>query len=149
MQTHSIEPAWRPSDALGIFASTLCVVHCVGTPILLSYSALLVRYLPGEEATHQALVAAVAVFGFAALVRGYRVHQRRQVPAMMLAGFACLFTGAVFGEELPAYLPEIAVTVVGSALMIASHVTNHMLCRACLTPVRCLSPLTSAATETR
>jgi hypothetical protein len=41
------------ADNLGIWASALCVVHCIATPILISMSAVFVHLIPGEEKTHR------------------------------------------------------------------------------------------------
>lgn len=138
MLSHKLKLSLRPSDAMGIVASTLCVIHCAAAPLLVSSTGFLARLVPGEEWTHRALVVAVAAFGLAALVRGYGVHRRRRVPALMVAGFACISLGAFFGEELAAFLPEIAVTMVGSVLLIASHVANYRLRRACSVCEPCL-----------
>ena len=37
-----------PVDQLGIWTSTLCVIHCLVTPIVLSISAVSAQFLPSE-----------------------------------------------------------------------------------------------------
>ncbi|MDB5099581.1 MAG: MerC mercury resistance protein [Cyanobacteria bacterium RYN_339] len=120
-----------PVDQLGMLASSLCVVHCIATPLLISWSSVLARAMPGEESTHRLLALAVAVFGASALARGYRVHRHKRVVGLMAAGLACIVAGAFGGERLPPMLPELAVTLAGSACMIVAHRINHSSCRAC------------------
>ncbi|WP_263379998.1 MerC domain-containing protein [Granulicella paludicola] len=119
------------SDRLGIWASGLCVVHCVLTPVLLSMSAVLAHLLPSEEGTHRTLALLVSLLGCLALVKGFRAHGRRLIPCLMAAGLACIFFGAFAGDHLAAHWEEVAITCAGSALMIAAHRLNHTFCRRC------------------
>jgi MerC mercury resistance protein len=119
------------ADNLGIWASALCVVHCIATPFLISMSVVLARVLPGEARTHRTLAVGVAVLGAMALAKGYRAHRRRRVLAVMAAGLGFIFFGAFFGERLPAHGFEVGVTMMGSVLMMTAHRMNHSFCRDC------------------
>ena len=128
-------PAYHPLvDRLGIWASALCVFHCILTPVLLSFSAVLAHLLPGDEQVHRSLAALVACFGAIALISGYRKHREISVLLMMAAGLCCIFGTAWFGDDLPSHLWEIGITMAGSVLMIAAHRHNHRSCRACERP---------------
>jgi len=48
------------ADKLGIWASALCVVHCIVTPVLISASAVFAHLIPGEEKTHRTLAVGIA-----------------------------------------------------------------------------------------
>lgn len=119
------------ADRLGIWASALCVVHCLLTPVLLSFSAVMAHLLPGEESTHRLLSVLVALFGAAALVRGFRVHQHRRVVVMMAGGLGCIAGTAWFGDRLPTHVWEVSITLLGSLLMITAHRLNHTFCQQC------------------
>jgi hypothetical protein len=119
------------ADNLGIWASALCVVHCIVTPVLISMSVVLARFIPGEEKTHRTLAVGIAALGAIALVQGFRTHGRRRILGMMALGLGLIFAGAFFGDRLPAHGYEVAVTMTGSVLMIAAHRMNHTFCRAC------------------
>src|SRR3954468_6393038 len=67
------------ADNLGIWASALCVVHCIVTPVLLSVSSAFARFIPGEETTHRMLAVGVAALGAIALIKGFRTHGRRRI----------------------------------------------------------------------
>jgi uncharacterized membrane protein YfcA len=120
-----------PVDQIGIWASSLCVVHCLLTPVVLSLSTVFAHFLPSEELTHRILVVSIALVGVIALVRGYRNHKRRRVPLLMVIGLAFIFGGALYGEHLPSHATEVAITLIGSGFMIAAHRTNHTFCRSC------------------
>lgn len=118
-------------DQLGIWASILCVVHCIATPVLLSASAVFAHLLPGEEKTHRTLAIAIALFGAVALIHGFRTHRRIRILLLMAAGMLCIFVGAYVGDRLPTHLDEMLITALGSALMISAHRLNHTFCGRC------------------
>jgi uncharacterized membrane protein YfcA len=120
-----------PVDQIGIWTSTLCVIHCLLTPVLLSISAVSAHFLPSEERTHRTLAVAIAALGAIALVRGYRRHRSSRVLVLMVVGLVFIFAGAYWGNRLPSHTAEVIVTLIGSAFMIAAHRTNHTFCRDC------------------
>jgi hypothetical protein len=120
-----------PVDQLGIWTSTLCVIHCLMTPIVLSISAVSAHFLPSEERTHRTLAVVIATLGALALVRGYRSHRSFRVLLIMIAGLSCIFAGAFWGDRLPSHGFEVLITLVGSGFMIAAHRMNHTFCRDC------------------
>ena len=119
------------ADRLGVGASVLCVLHCLMTPVLLSFSAVFAHLLPGEEVTHRVLALTVASLGCFALLLGFRRHRRSRILWLMITGLACIFAAAWFGDSFPAHWHEVALTFVGSAFMIAAHRLNHTFCRNC------------------
>src|SRR6202051_1967363 len=116
---------------LGIWASTLCVVHCIVTPILISVSAVFAHFIPGEEKTHRTLAVGVAALGAIALVKGFRTHGRRRILGLMALGLSFIFAGAFYGDRLPSHGYEVVVTMTGSALMIWAHRLNQTFCSDC------------------
>ena len=123
------------ADRAGIWLSTLCVVHCVATPALISFSAVFAHLVPGEERTHRTLATFVAAAGAVALIRGFRVHGKRRILLLMALGLGFIFFGAWFGDRLPSHVWEVMVTLCGSVLMIAAHRMNHTFCNNCSTCV--------------
>lgn len=119
------------ADRLGIWTSALCVVHCVMTPVLLSFSAVLAHFLPGEEGTHRFLALFVGLFGAVALVSGFRRHRRVPILLVMTFGLVCIAGAAFFGSLLPSHAYEVVITFVGSAAMITAHRLNHTFCSSC------------------
>jgi uncharacterized membrane protein YozB (DUF420 family) len=119
------------ADRMGIWASALCIVHCLVTPILLSMSAVFAHFLPSEERTHRSLAVFIALVGAIALIRGFRAHRRIRVICLMAAGLACIFFAAYRGDRLPVRGAEVGITFLGSVLMISAHRMNHTFCRDC------------------
>ena len=122
-------------DRVGVLASSICFVHCLATPVVLSFSAVFAHLLPSEEHTHRVLAAAVALIGAIALGAGYRRHKRGGILILAAVGLALIFGGAWFGDRLPSHWAEVAVTLAGSCCMIAAHRRNHTFCRRCQTCV--------------
>jgi hypothetical protein len=120
-----------PADQLGVWTSALCVIHCMVTPVLLSLSAVSAHFLPSEERTHRSLAVMIATLGALALVKGYRSHRHLRVLYLMMAGLACIFGGAYWGDHLPSHRAEVLVTLLGSCFMITAHRMNHTFCRSC------------------
>jgi uncharacterized membrane protein YfcA len=114
-----------------MWTSGLCVIHCLLTPVVLSLSAVSAHFLPSEERTHRLLAVVIAALGAIALIKGYRNHRRHLVLFLMIAGLACIFAGAYWGDSLPSHRAEVLITLTGSGFMIAAHRLNHTFCREC------------------
>ncbi|WP_263417707.1 MerC domain-containing protein [Terriglobus albidus] len=116
---------------MGICASVFCTVHCLLTPILLSFSPVIAHFLPEEERIHRTLSVIVALLGAVALTTGFRRHRRSRVLILMAAGLGSIVGAAWFGEALASHGFEVIVTMIGSSLMIAAHRINHTFCSNC------------------
>jgi MerC mercury resistance protein len=119
-------------DHAGIVASGLCVVHCVGLPLL-------VIALPGlgmawlaDESIHRWLLILLVFLALPAFASGYRHHRRLWVPACGVASLALLGFTAYGMDRVAPGGPERALTVAGSLVLIASHAVNLWLARSCL-----------------
>src|ERR1700751_240981 len=51
----SIAQSRQWADRLGTWTSALCLVHCLLTPALLSFSAVFAHFLPADESVHRTL----------------------------------------------------------------------------------------------
>ena len=120
-----------PADQIGVWASSLCVVHCLLTPVLLSISAVSAHFLPSEERTHRTLAVVIAAIGAIALLKGYRKHRSSRVLSRMGTGLVFIFSGAWWGDHLPSHAAEVFVTLIGSGFMISAPRMNHTFCRDC------------------
>jgi uncharacterized membrane protein YfcA len=119
------------ADRLGIIASAACFVHCILTPVVISFAAVWAHYIPSEEKFHRTLAVLVAAVGGFAILTGYSRHRRKRVLLFMAGGLFCIFAGAWWGDRLPSHLAEVAVTLIGSCLMITAHLINHTFCKHC------------------
>jgi len=49
----------------------------------------------------------------------------------MALGLACIWGAALYGERMHSHVAEVAVTLLGSCLMIWAHRVNHTFCADC------------------
>ncbi|OZA29853.1 MAG: hypothetical protein B7X93_05350 [Hydrogenophilales bacterium 17-61-9] len=118
-------------DGLGMTASTLCIAHCVLTPLAIGLlPAVGLSFLAGEE-MHRFLV--LAMMGIAALSfgLGYPIHRRKHVLGLMAAGLG-LLAWAVFSDGRLSEAWETGLTIVGGMVMVSAHWLNRGFCRSCV-----------------
>jgi len=110
----------RRRDAVGMLISFLCLVHCLVAPLLIAAVPALGLGFLALDGVHVAFAIAVLLAAVVALIPGYRQHHRLGVLGLGGAGVLAV----ALGTTLPAGAPETAVTVLGSCMLIAAHVTN-------------------------
>src|SRR5664279_6651907 len=81
-------------DTICVGASTLCLIHCVLTPIALSFAPVLSEFLPGDTAVHRVVIVLVVAIGLLAFIPGYRKHRKLVVFLPMVAGVWAIALGA-------------------------------------------------------
>ena len=120
METTTIKKTISWWDWTGVFFSSLCLVHCVATPIILASAPLWVA----SEWVHVIFLIALVPITFIASRRAYRVPRRYSVIFFLTTGLAVLIA-AVFVEESMGEFAEIGLTIVGSLLLIVGHLKNR------------------------
>jgi hypothetical protein len=109
-------------DGAAIGASLLCLVHCIGLPILFALlPALSSIGLPSSEWLHLALLLTAVPLSALALVGGYRAHGRIVPLALGVVGLAGLALGLALASMPGA---ETAFTVIGSLSLAVAHIGN-------------------------
>jgi len=113
-------------ESMAIAAAAACLAHCVALPVLVAALPALASVIPIPTSFHiAALVFAVPTTLFALSI-GYR-HHRRAFPLITgLAGLALLMIAVVVYERTPGEAP---VTMAGSLLIVAAHLSNWRLRR--------------------
>ena len=108
-------------DGFAVGASALCLVHCLGLPLLIAaLPAIANRIDPGEGFHLAVLLFALPTSAFA-LVEGWRRHRGVAPLFAGAAGLALLALGLAF-ERWAAV--EMGVTVTGSLLLATAHIAN-------------------------
>ena len=130
MNTTEIRRTRQRWDAIGVGASTLCLIHCVLTPVALSFAPALSQFVPGDKQVHSVFVVLVVSIGLLAFVSGYRKHRKLVVFLPMVAGVWAIGLGAFGGSSLGP-LAEKGITIVGSTLIITAHGLNRTFCKYC------------------
>jgi hypothetical protein len=126
-QEHTASTAIVSLDTLGITASTLCIIHCMAMPFVITMLPFLGwQFLEGKMA-HHVLAAFVITFALTAVVPGYFKHRRREVLASMLLGLGLvLYATFAPASILPENL-ELPLITIGNIILVATHWRNRSL----------------------
>ena len=120
------------ADILGVGLSLLCLIHCLVLPVLIAFAPVLLKNLPGDDATHRTLAVVIGFVGFLAFRSGYKVHRRRWLLWLFSLGLLLISVAAALGEAVLTGYGEAAITVVGGILLVTAHLFNHSFCRSCV-----------------
>tara|TARA_B100000678_G_scaffold250825_1_gene225850 strand:+ start:417 stop:824 length:408 start_codon:yes stop_codon:yes gene_type:complete len=106
-------------DAVGIFLSALCAVHCLLTIVLISSLGLAGSFLLAPELHWWGLAAATIIAGIAIGIGAVR-HRRRTPFVVAMCGLT--FMGGALAA--PHGIEEAVLTIIGVALVSLGHVLN-------------------------
>lgn len=110
----------RKSDLIGILNSSVCVVHCISLPVLVSLGATFVL--------HPAVTWAFILVALISVFLASR-HAHRTWIRVVLWTALVLFTVSIVLEER--HIVFEALSYFASALLIVGHVLNRRYCRTC------------------
>lgn len=114
----------RVFDQIAIGLSAVCVVHCLAVPVLVTALPVLAVSFGGDAHFHGLmlwLVVPTSVIGFSL---GFRVHGKAGIVGLGTAGVVTLAVAALWGHNVWTVSSEIAVSVVGSAMLGSAHWLN-------------------------
>jgi hypothetical protein len=116
-------------DVLGITASSLCVVHCLGS-VVLSIAVPVAGFTPFvEERFHRVIAVFVLVAGFAAFVPGFKRHRCWAVLTVGSLGMAAIALTQLMPDVEEYY--ELMLTLLGGGFLVLAHWQNRVLCHEC------------------
>ncbi|MDO8564209.1 MAG: MerC domain-containing protein [Nanoarchaeota archaeon] len=117
------------SDKIGITASSLCMMHCVGTLALAFFlpAGLLTNFI--GEGLHTFLAFVVLGAGLFAFVPGYKIHRNKIIVITGVMGILLILAPHILPEVGENF--EIGLTLFGGGIMIFSHLKNRSYCQAC------------------
>ncbi len=121
------------SDRLAMLLSSLCVIHCLLTPILLiSIPALAGVSILNDETFHQILLFFVLPIGVLALSLGYLHHKNKWVVFAGVFGLTLLSSPLLvewvgLGHEVLGEYGEVTITVIASFIIVGAHLINYRL----------------------
>lgn len=122
----------RHIDIAGATASTVCLVHCLLTPVAISLFPNIIPYLPGDTLFHRVLALGIVLLGAAAFIPGYLIHRRRRLLALIATGMSLILAVAWAGESMNRIL-ELLLSVPGSMMLVTAHLLNRSFCHQCIT----------------
>jgi hypothetical protein len=124
-------------DRLGIFVSSLCMVHCLALPVLLPLLSLSLHGEETSDLTHIVFAAILVPATIYAAYSGYRKHHAWMPVISFAIGTAAILSAVFFIHDLYGEFAEQALTVTGSILLIFAHIRNYRLQHVC--DVECFS----------
>lgn len=114
-------------DRLGIWASSLCALHCLLLPILIPVLPYVSASFFADDWFEKTILSLSMIIGFWALLSGfYRYHRQLYPLYSLLLGGLIYWNKDMFGE---AYEPF--TIALGAILIVAAHVVNIRLCKSC------------------
>ena len=109
-------------DKMGICASTICLVHCLLTPIiLLLYPASDLLFIE-SEIVHQVLGIIVISSALFAVYPHCHRHGHKDILAYAFLGAGFILIG-IFAHDFPEYIGH-GFTILGSISLITAHLKN-------------------------
>ncbi len=120
-------------DSFGMCASTICVAHCVLTPILLMAVPLAgITFLENEMLDRSLAVLAIFI-SFMAIRPGYRLHGNRKILLLAAFGVSCLLIAAFVAEHFWGETGDKVFTMIGGTALVITHCLNRSFCKSCNT----------------
>lgn len=115
-------------DIFGIFASGLCVLHCLSTPFLLGAAVWFGEHnhnhahshaLFDERVFHAVMLLIVTALSVWSFPSAFKIHRRTLPVYIAIIGVICLITG-IF---LPLF-EQTLISLVGGGCLISAHIAN-------------------------
>lgn len=114
----------RSSDAAGIGLSALCLVHCLGLPVLIAFSPALVWM--EDERVHLLLAIGALVVTFVAADGWPSIRSKPLIYLVAGIGLSLLFAGALIEMS---EMQERIVTSIGALTLASAHLASWMRTR--------------------
>lgn len=115
-------------DRFGVGVSTICAIHCLFFPVLISILPV-TTFLPAmHDWAHPVFILTLIPIVFFA---SRRSHYDTKIVSLLVGGFIIVIIGWLGGHLLFGYLFETVVTLSGSVILIAGHWFNYRHHRQC------------------
>lgn len=123
-RSRSTSPTISLTDRIGMAISGLCAVHCLVLPLALPFLGTLAAFIHSEW-THAIFAMLIVPTVIYTSWRGYKHHGKQEVVWLLSIGALAVLVALVAGEQGAGEHVEMAVTTLGSALLITGHWKNH------------------------
>jgi hypothetical protein len=125
--SHAGSVAIMSLDNLGMAASSVCLVHCLLMPFVITLLPILGWECLASKSAHHWLACFVFAFALFAIVPGYMTHRRFSILISMVGGLSLVLIATFFcGVYLPESL-ELPLISVGNLILVATHWQNRKL----------------------
>ncbi|MDF2178707.1 MerC domain-containing protein [Aliiglaciecola sp. CAU 1673] len=114
-------------DKMGIWASSLCALHCLLLPILVPLLPFVGASFFAENWFERSILTVSMIIGFWALLSGfYRYHRQLYPLYSLVLGGLIYWNKDMFGHDYEPF-----TIAIGALLIVAAHILNLRLCQAC------------------
>ena len=128
-RNRNIPGANSRADRFGMVVASLCFVHCIAGPLLLTLVGFS-RLIHVSERFEYVFLLASAATGLAALLPAFlKTHGRISCLTMFCGGLLCLSFKRYLDSR--GIAPEMVVVGVGAGLLVGAHALNLRFCRLC------------------
>lgn len=117
------------TNNLAIGLSSLCVIHCFVTPLLIVLLPSLTALQLDNEAFHSWLLIGIIPTSLFSLLIGCKKHQFYRVLIIGLCGLLFLISAVLVEGLKHGELVEKALTLIGACIVASGHYLNLRLCR--------------------
>ena len=126
-QIHARAVAIGSFDNLGMAASTICLIHCLLMPFVITMLPIVGWQCLESKHAHHILAAFVFAFALFAIVPGYLKHRRTSILVSTIVGLSLVLVATfVCGYILPESL-ELPLITAGNLILVATHWQNRKL----------------------
>lgn len=115
-------------DKSGIIVSILCLIHCIGLPLVAIFLPALNISLGSELGFHQTIFFFVAIFGLLAFAIGYRVHKNFKLLMFAVLSISVIGLSVIMEHYFEESITH-TINIIGSVAVIAAHIWNIKLQR--------------------
>jgi hypothetical protein len=123
-----LHPPIPSGDRKAMIVATLCFIHCVAGPVLLTFAGFS-SLIGVSEKIEPLFVMSSFIVGTATLIPAYRKkHHRFSCLALFFCGLLCL---AVLRRLHWMIIPESILTGIGALLIIGAHALNLRFSKQC------------------
>lgn len=116
-------------DRIAVVLSSICLLHCLALPFLLTVVPISHGAFLDEETFHMLMLVVILPVSLIALTIGCRKHKDRPTIILGAIGLAILTVTAFFGHDWFGITGERIVTSFGGLVLAAAHIQNYRVCR--------------------
>ena len=116
------------SDHLGILSSTLCLTHCILTPIFFLYQVEISNQIVGSTTFWQSLNYFFLLISFFAVNRSIKISSNYLIKIFMLISWF-LLSGLILNEQLKLFSVPEFFSYFAAVCLCSLHVYNLNYCR--------------------
>lgn len=115
-------------EFMSIVGPSVCIVHCLATPLLLGLLPIIGTQYPVLGLNEQMLALIVVPLCALALVPGYLKHRQKEMLGFLCAGIVFILFGSFLADKVIAKGSELPISVLGSICLIRAALLNRRFC---------------------